>query len=85
MKFLLLAVVAMLSCISQLDAKPKKSLHLCKNAEIQSDSRLKSAEAKACLDNGVLNNKNTWLGCGPGSDISCCTGDRDMAICDPLP
>jgi hypothetical protein len=74
----------MLLCISQLDAKPK-SLHLCKNAEIQSDSRLRSTEAKACLDNGVLNNKNTWLGCGPGSDISCCTGDRDMAICDPLP
>ena len=87
MRFLLLAGFAMLLCISQLDAKPKNFLHVCKKAEIQKDSRLRSAEAKACLDRFILenNNKNTWLGCGPGSDISCCTGDRDMAICDPLP
>ena len=79
----------MLLCISQLDAKPKNFLHVCKKAEIQKDSRLRSAEAKACLDRFILenNNKNTWLGCGPGSDISCCEGDppgKGVATCDPL-
>jgi len=88
MRFLLLAVFAMLVCISQLEAKPKKSLHVCKNSEIERDSRLRSAEAKACLDKFMLENKETWLGCGPGSDVSCCEGDppgKGVAICDPLP
>jgi hypothetical protein len=84
MRFILLAACTMLLCIGQPDAKPKKSLHLCTAAEIQGDSRLKTSSAKACLDNGLLNGKNTWLGCGPGSDVSCCTGDREVAICDPL-
>jgi hypothetical protein len=89
MRFLLLAVFAMLVCIGQLDAKPKK-FHLCRNAEIQRDSRLRSEEAKACLDRFILenNDKNTWLGCGPGKkDISCCEGDppgMGVAICEPL-
>jgi hypothetical protein len=89
MRFLLLAVFAMLVCIGQLDAKPK-TFHLCRNAEIQRDSRLRSEEAKACLDRFILenNDKNTWLGCGPGKkDISCCEGDppgMGVAICEPL-
>jgi hypothetical protein len=90
MRFLLLAVFAMLVCIGQLDAKPKKSLHLCKKSEIQRDSRLRSPEAQACLDRFISenNDKNTWLGCGPGSDVSCCEGDppgMGVATCDPLP
>ena len=89
MRFLLLAVFAMLVCIGQLDAKPK-TFHLCRNAEIQRDSRLRSEEAKACLDKFILenNDKNTWLGCGPGKkEISCCEGDppgMGVAICEPL-
>ncbi len=89
MRFLLLAVFAMLVCIGQLDAKPK-TFHLCRNAEIQRDSRLRSEEAKACLDRFILenNDKNTWLGCGPGKkEISCCEGDppgMGVAICEPL-
>lgn len=83
MRTLMLAVCATVLCISQLDAKP---LHLCTNHEIKKDSRLRTPTAKSCLDEGVIKNTNAWLGCGPGSDIGCCTGEPNgVATCDPLP